>query len=154
MILMLLLTTPTVHAAVYQSSAQHSVCYPTLTLAVAIDTDAQIWTATWHGENYLIAPYPSIFVSFKIKFVDDKGFKEEHTAGLGSSGTFTIEGYTNSGCWTHTFVKWCYFFATPWGFGFLLPELWIDLYTGHVPISGGGRFWQLRGESITIQENL
>ena len=120
-------------------------------MAVAIDTDADIWTATWHGEAYLIAPYPSVFVGFKIKFEDDEGFSEEHTTysdDLGPSGTFTIEGYTNRGCWTHTWVKWCYFFALPVGFGFLLPELWIDLYTGHIP-AGTGWQYHLRGEGLT-----
>ena len=135
MILMLFLTTPMVHATVYQASATHSICYPTLTLSVAIDTDADIWTATWRGEDYLLIPIVSVFISFKIKFEDDHGFSEEHTElwtgdELGSSGTFTIEDYTHRNTWTHTLVKWTYFFALPTGFGFLLPELWIDLYIG------------------------
>ena len=153
--LSLLFMTSPAYARVYQASAKHSVCVPTLTLAVAIDTEADIWTAKWHGEPYLITPIPSIFYAFTIKFVDDKGFSREYSTWLGDdldpSGTITIEGYTNSDCWTYTWCKWEYFFPLPWGFGFVLPELWIDLYNGYVPISGSWQ-WRLRGESINIHQ--
>ena len=153
---LLLLMIPQAHATVYQSSARHSACVPTLTLSVAIDTDADIWTATWHGEPYLITPIPSIFYAFTIKFVDDEGFSETYSSWKGddvkNEGTITIEGYTNSGCWTETWCQWEYFFPLPVGFGILTPELWIDLYVGQVPVTwgGGGWWWQLRGENLTI----
>ena len=140
--ILLFLTTPMVHATVYQASATHSTAYPTLTLAVAIDTDADIWTATWHGKSYLLTP-PSVFYAFTIIFEDDKGFSEEYTSWLGEdldpSGTITIEDYTQTNTWTHTWCRWEYFFPTfPFGFGFVLPELWIDLYIGSSGGGGGG----------------
>ena len=140
--LSLLYMTSPAYAKVYQASAKHSVCVPALTLSVAIDTDADIWTARWQGERYLVSPLPSIWYAFTIKFIDDKGFSKTYSSWLGddldSSGTITIEDYTNTGCWTHTECRWEYF--NPFGI-ILLPKLWIDLYTGYVPISGS---WQYR----------
>ena len=149
---LLLLMIPQAHARVYQASARHSWAYPPLTLAVAIDTDAHIWTAKWNGEPYLLDP-PSIFVAFIIKFVDDMGFKKTYdmTDGVKNKGTITIEGYTNHDCWTETWCCWTYFFPLPVGFGLVTAELWIDLYIGHVPVSGGGWQYQLRGENLNIQ---
>ena len=138
--LLLLMISPA-QATVYQGSCSHSWAYPTLTLSVAIDTDANIWTAKWDGEPYLIDP-PSIFVSFKIKFEDDKGFSEEHTTwggeDFGPSGTFTIEDYTHTNTWTKTKCTWTYFFPLPSGFGFVFPELWINLYIGDGDGDGNG----------------
>ena len=151
--LLLLMISPA-HATVYQGTATHSWAYPTLTLSVAIDTEADIWTATWRGEGYLLDP-PSLFVSFVIKFEDDKGFSEEYSTWGGDKlearGTITIEDYTHKKIWTHTWCKWTYFFPLPTGFGFVLPELWVDLYIGEEPSGGGaGGRCMLEGEDITI----
>ena len=125
---------PLGHATVYQGSATHSWAYPAITLSVAIDTDAHIWTATWHASSYLLDP-PSICFDFSIKFKDNKGFSQEYSSGYSYSGTITIEDYTNTNTWTHTHAQWAYFFPLPWGFGMVFPELWIDLYIGS---SGSG----------------
>lgn len=86
----------------------------------------------------------SYYYAFTIKFEDGKGFSKQYSTllgdDLGPSGTITIEGYTHTNTWTSTWVKWGYFFPLPVGFGFVLPELWVDLYTadGGTGSSGGG----------------
>ena len=141
------LMTPEVYAAVYQASATHDAAYPTITLSVAIDTDADIWTAVWHAYSYLIAPIPSVFYAFTLIFEDSMGFSEVYSHWLGNplsyDDTITLTGYTNSGTWTYTHARWEYFFPLPVGFGFVFVELWINLYTGSTqsPGSYGGGKW-------------
>lgn len=129
------------YATVYQGSATYTGVYPTLTLDVAIDTDADVWTATWHAASYLIDP-PSLFYAFTIKFEDHQGFSREYSTWLGDdlsyAGTITIDGYTHTGTWTHTWVKWEYMFPLPVGFGLVILELWVNLYTGSTDSTGNG----------------
>jgi len=133
----------TVEATVYQGTATHSIAIPTLTLTVAIDTDAKIWTAYWEGKWYLLTP-PSLFYSFAIVFQDSKGFCEGFSSimdNISHKGVVTIEGYNNTGCWTHCWCRWTYAFPVPCGIGFIQCDLWVDLYLGSLTYGASGGKW-------------
>lgn len=122
-------STPT--HSVYQGSATCTGTNPCLTLSVAIDTTADVWTAKWQGEGYLITPVPGIYSAFTILFEDSKGFIQKYNSlehGVSHNGEITIQNYVNTGCWTHTWCSWSYSFIVPGGIGFISYDLWVDLY--------------------------
>jgi hypothetical protein len=123
-----------VFGEVYSGEAHDPLAYPSCTLSVAVDKDADIISVYYHSENYIITVFPAPYCAFCAcwHIWDEIGFdkRSPEYEGVPCSDCFNV-AYSNEGTWVRVKMRWCFTWGgTVW----YLASAQVDIY---VPASGG-----------------